>query len=53
MTLAGGGEAEFDEQLLGHSDESIVANIARFALTNPPREQAGDLVVFRIAKRLK
>jgi len=44
---------ELEEQFLGDSDESFVANLPRFALRKLPQQQAGSLMLLGIAQRLE
>jgi hypothetical protein len=53
LAIASLSRVQVEEQLLSDSDESIVADIACFALNNLPQQQAGSLMLFRIAERLE
>jgi len=53
LAIASLSRVEVEEQLLSDGDESIVAYIACFALHNLPQQEAGSLMLFRIAQRLE
>jgi hypothetical protein len=53
LAIASLSRVQVEEQLLSDSDDSIVAYIARFALNNLPQQQAGSLMLFRIAEGLE
>jgi hypothetical protein len=53
LAIASLSRVEVEEQLLRDGDESIVAYIACFAPHNLPQQEAGSLMLFRIAEGLE